>query len=124
MHALPGIEGSGPGDEIETIGISLGQFEYLQELARQTKPDSPDSFALPHLIRSILEYFEDRGLDLTDAFDEEAIARLGAARLRESQTPNGSENVSAVSSCSSAARRSCRENRPARGRLRSGTPPR
>jgi hypothetical protein len=124
MHAIPCIEGSGPGDELETIPLSLRQLEHLRELARQTKPDTPDAFALPHLIRSIIEYFEDRNIDLTDAFDEEGIAHLGAARLRNFQTTNGPRNVSAASSCSSAVRRSCRENRPARGRLRSGTPPR
>jgi hypothetical protein len=125
MHALPGIDGSGPGDEVEAITVSFAQLEHLRELARrQAKPDTPDTFALPHIIRSILDCFEDRGIDLTDAFDEKGLAHLGAARLRESQTPGGAGNVSAASSCSSAVRRSCRENRPARGRLRSGTPPR
>lgn len=117
----------GTENELETIMLSREHLDYLDQLGAEMNPDMPPSFALPHLIRAILDRFEESGIDLTGASSEEEIAQLAAGQLR-TQTYDHAPRLSgrAFSSNQSrqAARRSYRSSLPAKDRLRSGTPPR
>lgn len=128
MHAMPPIQDVRAGaNELETIVLSDRHLDYLEQIARELNPDMPESFGLPHLIRTLIDRVEESGIDLTDACSEEEIARLAATRLggpttrRRTPRPTGRLFSSANPS---AARRSHRSSLPAKDRFRSGTPPR
>ena len=129
MHVMPPMKegrSAGTPNELETIVLSGRHLDYLGEIAREMNPAMPESFGLPHLIRTILDRVEQSGIDLTDAGSEEEIARLVAGRLRQS-TPvrrSGKSIEPTFSSSCSTARRSSRSNPPERDRFRSGKPPR
>ena len=128
MHLLPPNQEGRPGpcDELETIVLDDRHLDYLGQLSYEMNPDMPESIGFAHLIRTIIDRVEESGIDLTDASSEEDIARLAAGRLRRqglrgNRPPSGRLFSSATRS---AARRSRRSSLPARGRFRSGTPPR
>ncbi len=98
----------------ETIILSEAQVEYLEQISPELNP----AFGWSHAIRTILDRFEQSGIDLTAASNEEEIARLAAAQLRSSGAPCAS-----VSS-RSAARPEYRSSLPATDRCRSGKQPR
>src|SRR5438067_834268 len=98
----------------ETIVLSEAQVEYLEQISPELNP----AFGWSHAIRTILDRFEQSGIDLTAASSEEEIARLAAAQLRSSGAPC----VSASSR--SAVRPEYRSSLPATDRCRSGKPPR
>jgi hypothetical protein len=129
MYLMPPTqEGrAGTPNELETIVLSGTHLDYLEEAARELNPSMPESFGLPHLIRTILDRVEESGIDLTEAGSEEEIARLAAEQLRQS-TPVRRSRRTAIertfSSSYSEARRSSRSNPPERDRFRSGKPPR
>src|SRR6185503_20637365 len=82
MHLMPSIREGRKSSELETLVLSDEHLDYLGQIAREMNPDMPESFGLPHLIRTIIERVEQSGVDLTDACSEEDIARLAAKRLR------------------------------------------
>lgn len=127
MHLIATIREGQRDSELETIVLSEEHLDYLGQMAREMNPDMPESFGLPHLIRSIIDRIEESGIDLTDASSEEDIARLAARRLRgqanRHRAPRPSERLFS-SANRSAARRSHRSSLPETDRFRSGTPPR
>ena len=127
MHLMPKIREGQTDSELETLVLSEEHLDYLGHMAREMNPDMPESFGLPHLIRAIIDRIEESGIDLTDACSEEDIARLAAKRLRgqtnRRRAPRPSERLFS-SANRSAARRSHQSSLPAKGRFRSGTPPR
>jgi hypothetical protein len=123
----PNTEGlAGTPNELETIVLSDHHLDYLEEIARELNPSMPESFGLPHLIRTILDRVEESGIDLTDAGSEEEIARLAAGRLRQSTPVRRSRRTieRTFSSKYSAARRSNRSSLPEKDQSHSGKPPR
>src|SRR5262249_53573593 len=99
--------------ETETVILSDAHIEYLERISPELNP----AFGWSHAIRTILDRFEQSGIDLTDASSEEEIARLAAAQLRSSGAPCAS------ASSPSAVRRGYRSNLPVTGRCRSGRLP-
>lgn len=127
MHLMPKIRNGGTSSELETLVLSDEQLDYLGQIAREMNPDMPESFGLPHLIRTIIDRVEQSGIDLTDACSEEDIARLAANRLRGQTDRRRAPRPSArlfSSANRSGARRSHRSSLPATNRFRSGTTPR
>ncbi len=127
MHLIPSNTEARPepANELETIALSGEQLDYLGQLARRMNPDMPASFALPHLIRTILDRVEQSGIDLTAACSEEEIARLAAGPLRQTRARRRQcATETTFSSGYSATRRSYRSNRPGTDRFHSGRPPR
>jgi hypothetical protein len=98
----------------ETITLSVAQVEYLEQISPELNP----AFGWSHAIRTILDRFEQSGIDLTAASSEEEIARLAAAQLRSNAA------LCASASSRSAARPEYRSSLPATDRCRSGKPPR
>ena len=129
MHLMPPVEqgrGSSP-NELETLVLSDRHLDYLGQVARELNPDMPESFGLPHLIRTILDRVEQSGIDLTDACSEEEIAQLAAMRLSRKTSTNRRQAPrpnARIFSSKSAARRSDRSSLPATDLYHSGKPPR
>ena len=98
----------------ETIVLSEAQVEYLEQISPELNP----AFGWSHAIRTILDRFEQSGIDLTAASSEEEIARLAAAQLRSNAA------LCASASSRSATRPEYRSSLPATDRCRSGKPPR
>lgn len=67
--------------DIETFAVSRALFDYLGRLGREINPDMPMEFAGAHVIRALLERFEESGIDLTAATSEEELAEIGARGL-------------------------------------------
>ena len=127
MHPMPTIREGRRSSELETLVLSDEHLDYLGHLARAMNPDMPESFGLPHLIRTIIERVEQSGIDLTDACSEEDIARLAAKTLSGQSTRRRNLRPSErlfSSANRSGARRSHRSSLPATNRFRSGTTPR
>ena len=123
----PTTEGlAGTPNELETIVLSEHHLDYLEEIAREMNPCMPESFGLPHLIRTLLDRVEESGIDLTEAGSEEEIARLAAGPLRQGTPVRRSRRTTERTSSStySEARRSYRSSLPERDRSHSGKPPR
>jgi len=127
MHLMPSIREGCKSSELETLVLSDEHLDYLGQIAREMNPNMPESFGLPHLIRTIIDRVEQSGIDLTDACSEEDIARLAAKKLRgrgdRRRDPRSSARLFS-SANPSAVRRSHRSNLPGTGRFRSGTTPR
>jgi len=70
---------------IETLSVSGTQFAFLGQLARQLNPDMPMQFAGAHVIRTLLERFEESGIDLTAASSEAEITRVAASGLNRTR---------------------------------------
>jgi hypothetical protein len=114
LVAHPGENETVAEPATETIVLSEAQVEYLERISPELNP----AFGWSHAIRTILDRFEQSGIDLTAASSEEEIARLAAAQLRSNAAPCAS-----VSS-RSAVRQEYQSNLPVTGRCRSGRPPR
>ena len=71
----------GAPSTIESFVLSDEQFAFLGELAHQLNPDMPMEFAGAHVIRTLLERFEESGIDLTAASNEEEVTRVAANGL-------------------------------------------
>ncbi len=67
---------------IETFSLSRDQFDFLGALAHEMNPDMPMEFAGAHVIRTLLERFEESGIDLTAASSEEELTRVATSGLR------------------------------------------
>ena len=66
---------------IETLVVSAAQLAFLGQLGQQLNPEMPIEFAGAHVIRTLLERFEESGIDLTDASSEEEVTRVAANGL-------------------------------------------
>ena len=97
----------------ETIALSEAHIEYLERVSPEQ-----NAFGWSHVIRAILDRFEQSGIDLTAASSEEEIAVLAAAELRSTA------RLCASVSSRSAARPEYQSSLPETGRCHSGTPPR
>ena len=97
----------------ETVVLSDAHIEYLERISPELNPE----FGWSHAIRTILDRFEQSGIDLTAASSEEEIARLAAAQLRSNGAPCAS------ASNQSAVRPGYQSNLPVTGRCRSGRLP-
>lgn len=82
LVAAEKIEQETPSDT-ETFVISRAQLDYLGRIAHQINPDMPMAFAGAHVIRTLLERFEESGIDLTAASSEEELTRVAARELRQ-----------------------------------------
>ncbi|MGZ8830466.1 MAG: hypothetical protein ACXW2Q_08820 [Thermoanaerobaculia bacterium] len=69
--------------DIETFVVSPAQFDYLGRVANEMNPDMPMAFAGAHVIRALLERFEDSGINLTGASSEEELTQIAARGLRQ-----------------------------------------
>ena len=72
-------------NDVETFVISRTQLDSLGRLANEINPDMPMAFAGAHVIRTLLERFEDSGIDLTEASSEEELTRIAARAMRQRQ---------------------------------------
>jgi hypothetical protein len=70
-------------NDIETFVISRAQLDYLGRLANENNPDMPMAFAGAHIIRTLLERFEDSGINLTEASSEEELTQVAANAMRQ-----------------------------------------
>jgi len=66
----------------ETLVLSDEQVALVEEISEALNPDMPSAFGWPHAIRTLLDRFENSGIDLTAASNEEEIARVAAEALR------------------------------------------
>lgn len=108
----------------ETMILSEAHAGLLERMSHEINPDMPAAFGWPHAIRLILDHFEENGIDLSAASNEEEIAMLAAARLRAATSISVTDPLCASESNRSAARPMYRSNPLATGRRRSGKPPR
>ncbi|MGZ8795755.1 MAG: hypothetical protein ACXW2F_00310 [Thermoanaerobaculia bacterium] len=69
--------------DIETFVVSPAQFDYLGRVANEMNPDMPMAFAGAHVIRALLERFEDSGINLTGASSEEELTQIAARGMRQ-----------------------------------------
>ncbi len=80
LVAAEPLPNDNPSD-VETLAVSQAQLDYLGRLGREINPDMPMDFAGAHVIRTLLERFEESGIDLTAATSEEELAQIGARGL-------------------------------------------
>ncbi|HEX9163885.1 MAG TPA: hypothetical protein VF980_19405 [Thermoanaerobaculia bacterium] len=69
-------------NDVETIVVSPAQLRYLGRIAHEMNPDMPMAFGGAHVIRALLERFEESGIDLTAATSEEELTHIAARGLR------------------------------------------
>ena len=74
---------SGSTNDIETFVISRAQLDYLGRLANEMNPEMPVAFGGAHVIRTLLERFEESGIDLTEASSEQELTRVAARAMRQ-----------------------------------------
>jgi hypothetical protein len=72
-----------PANDTETFVLSQAQLDYLRRVGREMNPDMPMAFAGAHVIRALLERFEESGIDLTGAASEEELTLVAARGLRQ-----------------------------------------
>ena len=70
-------------NDIETFVISRAQLDDLGRLANENNPDMPLAFAGAHIIRTLLERFEDSGINLAEASSEEGLTQVAANAMRQ-----------------------------------------
>lgn len=81
LVAVKAVE-SESSNNIETVFISPAQLDHLGRLAGAMRPDMPMAFAGAHVIRTLLERFEESGIDLAAAASEEDVTRVAVRELR------------------------------------------
>lgn len=69
--------------DIETFVISRAQLDYLGRLANEMNPEMPMAFAGAHVVRTLLERFEESDIDLTEASSEQELTRVAARAIRQ-----------------------------------------
>lgn len=72
-----------PRSNIETVVVSRAQFDYLGRMGNELNPAMPMAFAGAHVIRTLLERFEESGIDLTEATSEDDLTRIAGRELRQ-----------------------------------------
>ena len=119
-------EVAGGDPATETLLLSARHLEYLARESQKINPAMPNAFGCPHVIRTLLDRIEASGIDLTAASSEAEIAELVTAKLetRSRRRTAFIGRLCASVPLPSAARLGCQSNLPARGRYRSGKPPR
>lgn len=68
---------------VEDVVVSRAQLDYIGKVANDLNPDMPMAFAGAHVIRMLLERFEESGIDLTQATSEEDLTRIAVRALRQ-----------------------------------------
>ena len=68
---------------IESVVLSNAQIDYIGRVANEMNPEMPMAFAGAHVIRTLLERFEESGIDLTAAASEEELTRIASRALRQ-----------------------------------------
>ena len=82
------VAGTSPATELLTL--TLDQVEFLQTASQAINPGAHPRFGLPHVVRTLLDYIETSGIDLTVASSEDEIAALVGGQLenrRRAQRP-------------------------------------
>jgi hypothetical protein len=72
-----------PETNIVVFVVSEAQMDYLGRVSHEINPDMPIAFGGAHVVRTLLERFEESGIDLTAATSEEELTRIAARKLRE-----------------------------------------
>ncbi len=72
----------GADNDTETIVVPQAQFDYLSRVGSELNSAMPMAFAGAHVIRTLLERFEETGIDLTEATSESELTRIAAHGLR------------------------------------------
>lgn len=128
MKLVSGVAGAAhSANVIETLILSDAHADYLDAVSRALNPDMPAAFGWPHAIRAILDCFEESGIDLTAARNEEELVLLAAGGLRGRHLTERSRFSARSSSCRvtrSEDRPETRASQPAKDRCRSGRRPR
>lgn len=85
MKALVPVKNdvAGTNPATETLDLTFSQVECLREASQAINPDSHPRFGLPHVVRLLIDYIEESGIDLTVASSEDEIARLVAGQLED-----------------------------------------
>ncbi len=71
------------GNDIETVVVPRAQFDYLGRVGNEMNPAMPMAFAGAHVIRTLLERFEESGIDLTEATSEQELTQIAARGMRQ-----------------------------------------
>ena len=77
------VEPADGDSAVETLLLPDEQIAYIAETSKNLNPEMPSAFGWPHVIRTLLDRFEESGIDLTAADSEEEIARVAATELRK-----------------------------------------
>lgn len=77
------VEQADSDSAVETLLLTDEQIAYIDETSKDLNPEMPSAFGWPHVIRTLLDRFEQSGIDLTAADSEEEIARVAATELRK-----------------------------------------
>ncbi|HEY3052846.1 MAG TPA: hypothetical protein VGK04_05590 [Thermoanaerobaculia bacterium] len=72
-----------PENNIVEFVVSDAQLDYLGRVSRDINPDMPMAFGGAHVVRTLLERFEESGIDLTAATSEEELTHIAARKLRQ-----------------------------------------
>lgn len=72
-----------PESDIVVFVLSQEQLDYIGRISRDINPDMPVAFGGAHVVRTLLERFEESGIDLTDAASEEELTHIAARKLRQ-----------------------------------------
>jgi hypothetical protein len=72
-----------PENNIVEFVVSEAQLDYLGRVSRDINPDMPMAFGGAHVVRTLLERFEESGIDLTAATSEEELTHIAARKLRQ-----------------------------------------
>jgi hypothetical protein len=72
-----------PESDVVVFDLSEAQLDYIGRVAHEINPDMPMAFGGAHVVRTLLERFEESGIDLTAASSEEELTRIAARGLRE-----------------------------------------
>ncbi len=118
-------EVAGVDPATETIVLSGPLLEYVARMSRDLDPAMHRAFGWPHAICTIIDRFEQSGIDLTDASSESELVELAANQLRAgNRRRTASERSSSSALYPLTGRPTCRSSLPGTGRFRSGKPPR
>jgi hypothetical protein len=77
------VEQADSDSAVEALLLPDEQIAYIAETSKNLNPEMPSAFGWPHVIRTLLDRFEESGIDLTAADSEEEIARVAATELRK-----------------------------------------
>jgi hypothetical protein len=67
---------------IETIELSPAHLELIGRISRRINPDMPLAFGHAHVVRILLDRFEEAEIDLSAAGSENEVSAAAVAALR------------------------------------------
>src|SRR5437764_10318574 len=101
----------------ETIVLTGQLLEYVARMSNDIDPAMHRAFGWPHAICTIIDRFEQSGIDLTAASSESELAELAANQLRaKNRRPTASGRSFSSALIQLADRPKYRSNPPATGR--------